>query len=123
MILYGPATVTVDGTSLGDTYGGVSVTLEKINTNEIGNDREVLTGATGQLNLYQLSSAVTLSQSDIKLWEGELVFSGDNYTLTFYSAKLFFGDSFSTGTFNQQAVPVSFIARANGSGNVLKLED
>ena len=123
MLLFGPATVTVDGTDLGDTYGGVSVTLEKVNTNEIGNDRFFLTGATGQVNLYQLTSAVTLTQSDILLWEGELVFSGESYTLTFYNAKLFFGDSFSTGTFNQQAVPVSFIARPNASGNVLKLED
>lgn len=124
MILFGPATVTVDGTSLGDTYGGVSVTLETTNPNEIGNpDRRILTAATGTLNLYELRTAVTLSEDDVKLWEGELILTGSYYTLTFYSAKLFLDSSFSTGTFNQQAVPISFVARPNGSGNVMKLED
>lgn len=121
MFLFGPATVTVDGVNLGDTYGGVSVALETKITYPLGGlPNKILTGASGTINLYKIS-AKTLG-SDPQLNSGELIFEGSDYKITFYNAAIFIGDDFSTGTFDQQAVPLNFVAREDSSGNILKLE-
>lgn len=120
MFLFGPATVTLNGSYLGDTYGGVSVSFDMINPNTLGAEELICTGGNGKIRLYNYSE-LTLG-SDAKVGSGELIFNGASYKLTFYNAYLFMGESLEFGTMSQEPITLTFRFRENSSGNIVNME-
>ena len=120
--LFGPATITHDGTDIGKTNGGGSVTILEQSYEPLKDTYDRVHkpyGLEGQINLFQLTQSVTIS-SDLTLYGfGEVVISLTYGTLTLYSAKLLLPESLSFGTFDQNPFTLRIIGGKDSSGNLI----
>lgn len=124
MFLFGPATVTLDGVNLGDTIGGGSISFNYVEWHPIGSlPQKAITGGNGKVNFYHWTNSITVTgTSGTELDSGELIFSGNNFTLTLYDASLRLPDNLSIGTFDQQPFTATFVFGPDSSENIIKME-
>lgn len=124
--LFGPATITHDGTDIGKTSGGIELSFLKHTIVPIRNDfykvEEKVYGVEGSISKFKLSSAITISGDNVLYDYGELIFTLPDATITLYKAKLALGDSLSFGQNQQEVFPVKIFGGENTSGNVITIE-
>lgn len=128
--LFGPATIThKTGTAtpvdVGKTKGGGSIEILEHDLNPISDtydEVKVPYGLRGELNLFKLTSTITIS-SDLILYDfGEVVITLKYGVLTLYNAKLLLPPNISFGTFDQNVFTLRIIGSKDASGNLLKFE-
>ncbi|RLG72208.1 MAG: hypothetical protein DRO11_02775 [Methanobacteriota archaeon] len=129
ILLFGPVTVSYNGTDLGKTYGGARLTLEEETVSYIdtSNDLQRLDYAThgeGELRLKEYSGNITL-EGDVALEDwGEVVLTGDSYKVTLPSCRLLFPKTLSLGRLRQEPFEVRLVFRRDpASGTLLSMED
>lgn len=120
--LFGPATVTHDGTNIGKTSGGGSVEILKHETEVIDTFYRVDEkpyGIAGSLNLFQLDQSITITNSVNLYAYGQIVITLDYGTITLYKAKLNLPDTIPWGTFSLEPFTLKIIGGKDSSGNLI----
>lgn len=121
--LFGPATITHDGTDIGKTNGGGSITILEQTYEPISNTYERIYkpyGIEGQINLFQLTQTLTIS-SDMDLYSyGEIIISLTYGTITLFNSKLVLPSDLSFGTFDQNSFTLRIVGGKDSSGNLIK---
>jgi len=121
MYYFGPVTVTHEGTNLGNTYGGGSLSLLTFNQEPISNDYDPsprIYGGEGEFNFYSWSGVTIGSDPELYAF-GEVVLSNSNATVTLYKCKILLAESMSIGTNEQKPFKVKFIFTPNDAGNII----
>ena len=125
MLNFGPASVTYNTVSLGDTFGGFSLKLNSVERNNVGEmspEVHVNTGQ-GKINMYQWESSILIGDSTSLLDFGEVIFDGTpRYKLTLYSCKLLLSDTLEGGTHTQKAFVVDVYFKKDSNGRLMKIE-
>ena len=121
--LFGPATITHDGTDIGKTNGGGSITILEQTYEPLSTTYERVHkpyGIEGQINLFQLTQTLTIS-SDMNLYScGEVTISLTYGTVTLFNSKLVLPSDLSFGTFDQNPFTLRIIGGKDTSGNLIK---
>jgi len=120
--LFGPATITHDGTDIGKTNGGGSISILEQTYEPLKETYDKVHkpyGLEGEINLFQLTQSITIA-SDLILYNfGEVIISLTYGTLTLYSAKLLLPQSLSFGTFDQNTFTLRIVGGKDSSGNLI----
>ena len=89
MYFFGPLSITFDGVAVGDTKGGVSLTLrgQRIITSAFGGGRILssVEGATGVIHKFEADSVDIVKSLDIN-GPVQMVFEGINFKVTVNNA-------------------------------------
>lgn len=126
--LLGPATVIVAGSSFGNTFGGInlSVVTKTLESPSISGDDYVFVdvpicvkGVLKRAEFEQHLVEDDLERNDFC----EVVATGDNYRLTIYNCKLFYPKALSVGTMPQKSFDVNFLGKKDSSGRIYYLEE
>ena len=127
MINFGAATILFNGSDLGKTYEGGSITptLQTIEDLDLdGNTlfQETIVGGKGEINFYEWSNSISLSESTALNDWGILEINMDNFHMKFWEARLFINlDGVNFGTYQQKGFKVKFVFRKDNSGKVLDI--
>jgi len=126
MLFFGPCTVKHNSVDIGKTVGGISISLDTAPRNLIGkyNLNEVILGGTGNIDFYEWTGSITLSDSTDLLGFNDVIFDGSpRYKITIYECKMLIDTSnIKIGVNIQNPFKVKFVFRPDTSGNVIKFE-
>ena len=126
MWIYGPANISFNGTALGKTHGGVSLSFDKITYRgaRTRNQTDLIVGGNGVLHMFQWNNSITISNNfNATLGNyANLVITTNNMNVSIPFAKLSMPGGISLGQHQQESfdVEVSF-KRANNNANVFTL--
>jgi hypothetical protein len=121
---FGPCTITRNGVDLGKTQGGVSLRLHLATRTPVQDDydkEDIILGGEGELNLYQLSSSLTLTNSMLLYDYEEVILTNVNFVCTIKKCKIYLSEAMEIGTFKQQPVKCKLVFTADAAGDVLEI--
>jgi len=126
MLFFGPCTVKHNGVDIGKTTEGISISLDAVQRDLIGqyDIDEVVLGGNGTVNFYEWLSPITISDSTNLLGFNQMIFDGSpRYKITIYECKMLIdASSITIGTNAQNPFKTKFVFRPDSSGNVIKFE-
>ena len=127
MFNFGAATIKWNGSDLGKTFegGSLSPNLQVIEDVDIEGNlfyQEILNGGKGEINFYEWNDSISLSNdTTLEDW-GTLEIVMPKMTITIWEAKLFIDlDSLGFGTNNQKGFKVKFVFRKDSQDRVIDL--
>ena len=129
MFNFGAATIKFNGTSLGSTMEGGSLSPHLISVDDVDVDGnlihvETLTGGTGIINFYDWSSMVALSHDTTLNDWGVLEIEMPRMKITLHHAKMVVDLSeLNFGTWQQKPFKVKVIFNADQNGNIITMEE
>ena len=125
MLNFGPATITLDGTSLGKTAGGFSLQLVYLTTKPLRNfqnEKKIAIGVTGTISKYEVTQRIDITDSLDFTNYGVLTFTLLNGgIITLYKAKLFLPENIQSGMFTHKPFEVSIKAVRDSNGKLMTI--
>lgn len=122
--LIGPATITHNGTNIGRTSGGGTLSILEKSYNPVGESFEEKTipyGVEGVINLFTLNQSLTISSSMDLYSYGEIVITLPEGSITLYHAKIKLPESLDYGSLSHNPVTVRITGGTDTSGNLIKI--
>lgn len=122
--LVGPATISHDGTDIGKTSGGGSLTILE-QTAEILSDtyeRKVVPYAIeGRINRFELNQSITISDSMELCSRGEVVIDLSEGQIKLFSARLLLPSDMAFGTLEHNPFTLRIEGGKDSSGDLFKI--
>ena len=124
--LIGPATVTYEGTDIGETHGGgnIEVKTKEVVSPCLGSDvihAETPLYGIGTINSFELK-AKAVSDSLLLYDYGQVIIDGLAYKLTLYNCQVWLPTGFSFGTNDLKPFTLRLFFKPDANGNLYNLE-
>jgi hypothetical protein len=127
IINYGSATIFWNSTDLGRTAGGGSLTLntQQWRTLRTQTTMEYVTGGTGTIDLFQLTSPIVISEDSMFHDYGLLHIACPYMHISLHSCKLFFPVSFQFSSQDQKpcTIRLAFRRSTDSLARVITIQD
>jgi len=122
--LIGPATITHDGTNIGRTSGGGSLTILEQTDNQLSDTYEVEHipyGVEGTINLFTLNQSITITSSLELYGFGQIEITLPEGSILLYRCKILLPQSLSFGQLSQSPITIRLQGGKDSSGNLIKI--
>jgi len=124
--IFGPCTITFNGSDIGKTNGGgkITITTTEVKIPVLGDvlHEESFLYGEGELNKFEISDTV-ITDSMVSNTYGELILTGDTFQITIPSCKLLLPKSLDFGTNDFRPYTIRFFFKQDlDTGESIKWE-